>query len=317
VPQISSSTDVSHCAIYRIHSQHCSHLPKSVGGCPSKLSPANKHHAVYLVHSGKAKSPSQAAKVLQGITNTSVSTSTVHWCLKRGGLKAVKKKKKPLLSQRHRKERLDFAYTHKDWTVEDWKRVIWSDETKINRFGSDGVKYAWVGKGEANSEKAVTGTVKFGGGSLMMWGCMTWKGIGYSCKINGKMNADLYTDILEDDLLETMRFYGKSPSDIIFQQDNDPKHTSKMAKEWFKTNHIQVLTWPAQSPDLNPIEHLWEHLKRKLGQYETPASGILELWERVEKEWDDIKPEECQRLIESMPRRVEAVLKAKGGSTKY
>ena len=80
---------------------------------------------------------------------------------------------------------------------------------------------------------------------------------------------------------------------------------------------MEVLLWPAQSPDLNPIENLWNHLKRKLAEYEVPPRGILELWERVQEEWGKIKLEVCQGLIESMPRRVEAIIKAKGGYTKY
>ena len=73
----------------------------------------------------------------------------------------------------------------------------------------------------------------------------------------------------------------------------------------------------AQSPDLNPIEHLWEHLKRQLNRHPDSPQGVWELWERVEVEWGEIKAEECQKLIESMPRRIEAVIKAKGGHTKY
>ena len=90
-----------------------------------------------------------------------------------------------------------------------------------------------------------------------------------------------------------------------------------MAMAWLEGHGFKVLSWPAQSPDLNPIEHLWDHLKRKLEEYERAPGGILELWERVQVEWDKIEPEVCQKLIESMPRRVEAVLKAKGGYTKY
>ena len=78
------------------------------------------------------------------------------------------------------------------------------------------------------------------------------------------------------------------------------------------------MEWPAQSPDLNPIEHLWFHLKKQLSDHKTPSSEILELWERVEKEWEEIKPEVCENfLIESMPRRDQAVIRAKGGYTKY
>ena len=82
---------------------------------------------------------------------------------------------------------LDFALAHKDWTLEDWKHVIWSDKTKINCLRSDGKKWAWKKAGEGLSDRLVQGTVKFGGGSLMMWGCMSWDGDGYSCKIDGRM----------------------------------------------------------------------------------------------------------------------------------
>jgi hypothetical protein len=201
--------------------------------------------------------------------------------------------------------------------MEDWKTVVWSDETKVNRLGSDGRKWAWKRPGEGLSDRLVQGTMKFGGGSVMVWGCMMWEGIGYVVKIDGKMDAELYTRILDDDLLASIDFYDKTPDDIIFQQDGDPKHRSKLAQEWFKNHKITVLPWPAQSPDLNPIEHLWEHLKRRLGEYEEEPKGILELWERIEKEWEKIPASVCQNLIESMPRRVEAVLRAKGGYTKY
>ena len=83
-------------------------------------------------------------------------------------MKAVVKTKRPLLSAKHRKARLDYAIAHKDWTVEDWKRVVWSDETKINRLGSDGCKWVWKRPGEGLSDRLVEGTVKFGGGSVMI-----------------------------------------------------------------------------------------------------------------------------------------------------
>jgi hypothetical protein len=184
-------------------------------------------------------------------------------------------------------------------------------------LGSDGRRWVWKKEGEGLSERLVEGTVKFGGGSLMMWGCMLWDGCGYACKIDGKMDAELYCNILDEQLMDSLDYYGKEEEDIIFQQDNDPKHTSKMAKNWFQNHDMEVMEWPAQSPDLNPIEHLWSHLKRKLGEYEEAPGGILELWERVDKEWNKIREEVCQNLIESMARRVKAVIKAKGKYTKY
>ena len=96
-----------------------------------------------------------------------------------------------------------------------------------------------------------------------------------------------------------------------------PSNTSKKAQTWLKDHGFTVMKWPAQSPDLNPIEHLWHHIKMKLRGYEEPPKGIHELWECVEAEWEKIDAKVCQNLIESMPRRVEAVSKAKGGYTKY
>ena len=131
------------------------------------------------------------------------------------------------------------------------------------------------------------------------------------------MDAKQYCEILEDGLVESFETLEMEEGERYFQQDNDPKHTSKKAKKWFEDNDIQVISWPAQSPDLNPIEHLWEHLKRRLRQYETSPKGVHELWDRVSEDWNSISPDVCQNLIESMPRRIEAVLKAKGGHTKY
>ena len=212
---------------------------------------------------------------------------------------------------------MEWAEAHANWTLEDWKRVIWSDETKINRMGSDGRKWVWKRGSEKLSDRLVQGTRKFGGGSIMVWGCMLWQGAGMSCRIEGKMDANLYVSILEDELQESLRWYKKKKENIVFQQDNDPKHTSKLAKNWFKNAGMEVMVWPPQSPDLNPIEHLWTHLKRKLEEYDTPSGGILELWERTEMEWNKIPPEVCQNLIRSMPRRVEAILEAGGGYTTY
>ena len=93
------------------------------------------------------------------------------------------------------------------------------------------------------------------------------------------------------------------------------KHTSLAARKWF--HQVELLQWPPQLPDLNPIEHLWEHLKRQLNKYETEAISMHQLWERVAIEWENIQPEVCINLIKSMPKRVSAVIKAKGGHTKY
>ena len=151
----------------------------------------------------------------------------------------------------------------------------------------------------------------------MVWGCMTHLGPGYMCKVEGTMDQHLYKSILEDELVRTLEYYGMEADRVMFQQDNDPKHRAKSVQDWLSDQAFAVLEWPPQSPDLNPIEHLWAHLKRELNRYDSPPKGMLELWERVQAEWDKIDRITCIALIDSMPRRIFAVLKAKGKWTKY
>ena len=136
------------------------------------LSDTNKWAIVQQIITGKAKNAIQAIKFINSIVNSSVSSQTVRNTLKEASLKAVVKKKKPPSQVNHRKRRLAFALKYQHWTVEDWKMVVWSDETKINRIGSDGQEYMWKKKREGLIAREVKGTVKFGGGSLMVWRCI-------------------------------------------------------------------------------------------------------------------------------------------------
>ena len=141
---------------------------------------------------------------------------------------------------------------------------------------------------------------------------MLWEGVGYGCKIDGKMDGELYTKILQDELQESLAYYGKDPSSVIFQQDNDPKHKSKKATTWFEDNGFKVLPWPAQSPDLNPIEHLWDELERRLKNRKKHPKNATELEMALKEEWSLIPPKTYSNLIKSIPKRLEACISNNG-----
>jgi len=122
--KISLETGLHHSTISWLCSKHCPHLQKFSGGRPLKLSPADVHFAQCLITTRKAETAAQITKTLRDIKNMPLSSETVHRQLKKAGLKAVVKAKKPLLNKHHRREQLDFAIAHKDWTLEDWKHVV-------------------------------------------------------------------------------------------------------------------------------------------------------------------------------------------------
>lgn len=222
-------------------------------------------------------------------------------------------RKKPLLSKKNIAKRLVFARTHRSRDLPFWKKILWSDETKVNRMGPDGRVIVHRPKRQALNPRYTQKTVKHGGGSIMVWGSFSWYGVGPIVKINGKMDRHQYLNILQNEM-EPYAFE-HMPISFTFMQDNDPKHTSKIVKDWFAEERIPILDWPAQSPDLNPIENLWNELKRKIAQKK--HKNLDDLWTEIQNEWYSIPKERCQNLIKSMPRRCQAVIENRGFSTKY
>ncbi len=148
----------------------------------------------------------------------------------------------------------------------------------------------------------------------MIWAAMSSAGVGPLCFLKSTVNAAIYQEILEHFMFPSAdKLYGDA--DFIFQQDLAPAHTAKGTKSWFNNHSVTVLDWPANSPDLNQIENLWGIVKRKM-RYTRPNNAD-DLKAAIKATWASITPEQCHRLIASMPRRIDAVIHAKGARTKY
>lgn len=246
-----------------------------------------------------------------------LSDNTVKRSLRRQGLRACVKTKKPLLTKKHRARRLQWAKKckHADW--EFWAHVIFSDESKFNLFGSDGRQYCWRKSGDRFLDQHVQSTVKHGGGNIMVWGCMTWEGVGKLHLIEGKMDKYVYRNILETELMGTIQMQGLEEDEVIFQHDNDPKHTAHYVVEWLRAQKFELIGHPPQSPDLNPIEHLWNEVDRRLRRSKRKPTSKSDLWEKIQEIWYGIEPDVVRKLIRSMPQRALDVYHARGGHTRW
>lgn len=124
---------------------------------------------------------------------------------------------------------------------------------------------------------------------LVLWGYFAANGTGAFQRVNGTMKED-YLQILQGKLKSSAPRLGRGHS-WMFQQDNDPKQTSKVAMEWLNQVRIRVLEWPSQSPDFKPIENMWSMLKKQL--HVRKPSNLTELHWLCQEEWSKIQPEAC------------------------
>ena len=250
--------------------------------------------------------------------NVGDSARTISRILKKTDFKASYKIPSLPLTEKRKKIRYEWAKKYESWTVEDWRQVVFSDETKINRFGSDGKQWMWIKEGKPLRPHNLNFKYKGDGGHLMIWSCITVRGPGYMAKIDNSLDAQLYCDILNSHLIMALNDYGWDLKDIIFQHGNVPQHTATTTKSFKSKNNIIVLDWPSFSPDINPIEHMWFFLKKRLNQYDRIPKNLKEVFVRAADVWyKEVTPEMCCKYIDYMPKRIETLIEAKGGMTKY
>ena len=204
-----------------------------------------------------------------------VSSRTVRRRLNGFGLRGCIGSRKPLISNRNEKKRLHWALEHADWSDELWSRILWSDESSFMLVPSRR-QTCWRKKGERYKKEHIVSTFKHGGGSIMVWGCMTVNGVGIIHRIEGTLDKEKYVDIMKNTVIPSGR--ALAGHDFVFQQDGATVHTAQVSMAWLKENDVQVLSWPPQSPDLNPIEHLWQFIKLKLSDFK-PRNK--DLWLRI------------------------------------
>ncbi|CAJ0964526.1 unnamed protein product [Ranitomeya imitator] len=237
---------------------------------------------------------------------------TVRNRLKEMGFTYRKVKRKPSLTPKQKKTRLQWAKEKQSWTVDDWMKVLFSDESRICiGQGDDAGTFVWCRSNEIYKDDCLKRTCKFPQ-SLMIWGCMSGKDTGESAVITASINAQVYVDILDSFIIPSIeRMFGDD--EMIFQDENASCHRAKIVKTFLEKRHIRSMSWPAISADLNPIENLWWKLKKMV--HDKDPTCKADLATAIRERWSQIDEDSCVTLIKSMPQRLQAVIKARVGKT--
>lgn len=290
-------------------------LRKPVTGRKCKVLPAMKRAMKTKIEANPTITAKQLKKALPVLANISIRRIQ-HICQKDLGLPSRKMSEKPLINERMKQQRLAFAREYENWGVEDWKKVMFSDESHFElRFGNQASRCRRARGSDRFAPQFTKKTVKHPE-KVMAWGCFSWMGRGGLEFLNKgeMMNGPRYLRILD----EKLEFFMAQHATSHFLQDGAPCHRAKMVTAWFKDRpNIQLIRWPGNSPDLNPIENVWAWMKRRLR--DIPCTNMKQWREEITRLWV-IKMADSQylrNLVESMPRRLNEVIEREGATTGY
>ena len=225
--------------------------------------------------------------------------------------------KRPQLTLRHRHARFDRSHDHLGWTIRTWRRVHWSDESRFSLRPTDGRERVWRKRNTSFQDNHILGTTALGDGGVTVWGCFS-----FDCKLDlyvldGNLTGQKYRDnVLAPRVvpISTIMRWLERP---IFMDDNARPHRARIVQHFLQQEAVQKIPWPAMSPDMNPIEHVWDFIGRKIYQRNLKCQIIDELRTPILQEWQQFPQERLRRLVRIMTRRVTELHNKRGGYTRY
>nr|CAA47913.1 ORF [Drosophila melanogaster] len=265
-----------------------------------------------VVAKNPSASPVKIALESKNTIGKQVSSSTIRRRLKEADFKTYVVRKTIEITPTNKTKRLRFALEYVKKPLDFWFNILWTDESAFQYQGSYSKHFMHL----KNNQKhlAAQPTNRFGGGTVMFWGCLSYYGFGDLVPIEGTLNQNGYLLILNNHAFTSgNRLF--PTTEWILQQDNAPCHKGRIPTKFLNDLNLAVLPWPPQSPDLNIIENVWAFIKnqRTIDKNRKREGAIIEIAEI----WSKLTLEFAQTLVRSIPKRLQAVIDAKGGVTKY
>ncbi|KAJ8356626.1 hypothetical protein SKAU_G00194200 [Synaphobranchus kaupii] len=234
------------------------------------------------------------------------------------GIRTYRARVGVMLDQRRRRIRLEWARIHsnrnRDWRNATWLDVIFSDESRFLLFRHDGRHRVYCRRGKRNAEPCVVQQDRFGVGGVMVCGAIGHGWRSALVFVEGALNARRYIDLILRN--HVVPYITHNPG-VLFMQDNAHPHVARMSMDFLNKHGVVVLDWPPYSPDMNPIEHIWDILGRRIRRRPAPPQNLVQLRVALQEEWDCIPQRQINGLVTSVPRRINTLQDANGGHTRY
>ncbi|UYV76012.1 hypothetical protein LAZ67_13002147, partial [Cordylochernes scorpioides] len=258
----------------------------------------------HILRQAVAAPQATCTAILQHVQDTldhSNSTRTISRRLVANGLHSCRPLRRLPLTPPNRRQRLEWCRARSTWMTE-WHRVVFSDESRFCLSSDSRRVRLWRRRGERSNPAAIVERPTVRQRGIMVWGAIAYDSRSPLLRIQGTMTAQRYVD----DVLRPVTLpYLQGVPNALYQQDNARPHTARISQQALQD--VQMLPWPPYSPDLSPIEHVWDIIGRRLHALPQPRSED-ELWQMVEREWRAIPQDAIRNLIDSLPRRVAACI---------
>lgn len=236
--------------------------------------------------------------------------------LHEGGLYARRPAICITLTSHHRQDLLQWARQHVHWTHDQWRAVLFTDESRFSLQSDSRRILIWREPGTRFHPSHIRERDAYGAGSVCVWGGISLGGrTDLHVFPRGNVNAHTYRDDILDAYVHP--YAGAIGDAFVLQDDNARPHRARIVDVYLEQETIQRMQWPARSPDLNPIEHVWDALGRRIAALNPPPRTLATLSTALQEQWLALPTDLIDRIIDSITHRCMCCIAARGDHTPY